>query len=91
MTLSFWYLLQESLWSVDWTTEEDGGVGVQEAALLDWAESTSGNEKDEQTTTNSNIMAATPIYTELIKVLRRKVTWPRQTELATWPRGMHVL
>jgi hypothetical protein len=84
MTLSFWYLLQESLWSVDWTAEEDG-PGASEAALLSWSDSVSGSKESESP--NSNIMAATPIYTALIKVLRRKVTWPRQVELASWPRG----
>ena len=87
MTLSFWYLLQESLWSVDWTTEDDG-PGAAEAALLDWVESKTSEKEMQSIPTNSNIMAATSIYMELVKVLRRKVTWPPQNELATWPRGV---
>lgn len=88
MTLSFWYLLQESLWSIDWLTEEDGGPGVQEAALLDWVETVS--KENEVEAQNPNIVAATPIYTSLVKVLRRKVTWPPQAELDSWPRGMSL-
>lgn len=87
MTLSFWYLLQESLWSVDWATEEDDGPDAAEAALLDWAESKRPEREAQEMPTNSNIMAAMPIYMELITVMKRKVTWPPQNELATWPRG----
>ncbi|KAH8115086.1 ARM repeat-containing protein [Phellopilus nigrolimitatus] len=83
MTLSFWYLLQEALWSVDY------GDSEAEAALADWAESVQGTGESGQKvkeSSRSDPGAATPIYAELVQVLKRKVTWPERAELATWAR-----
>ena len=30
---------------------------------------------------------AKAVYSELVKVLQRKVTWPQKSELQAWPRG----
>ncbi|EJD04736.1 ARM repeat-containing protein [Fomitiporia mediterranea MF3/22] len=83
MTLSFWYLLQEALWTVDY------GDDLAEAALEDWAESVQGGGTSRQGSvepSRPDYGAATPIYTELVQVLKRKVTWPEKTELARWTK-----
>ncbi|KAI6014180.1 armadillo-type protein [Pisolithus marmoratus] len=71
MTLGFWYLLQESLWSVDF--DEDGeGEDVSSSPLV----------VEEQ-----NRMAVVhAVYAELVKVLRRKVAWPPPNVLASWTK-----
>ncbi|KAI6009284.1 armadillo-type protein [Pisolithus marmoratus] len=71
MTLGFWYLLQESLWSVDF--DEDGeGEDVSSSPLA----------VEEQ-----NRMAVVhAVYAELVKVLRRKVAWPPPNVLASWTK-----
>ncbi|KIN96655.1 hypothetical protein M404DRAFT_931992 [Pisolithus tinctorius Marx 270] len=71
MTLGFWYLLQESLWSVDF--DEDGrGEDASSSPLV----------VEEQ-----NRMAVVhAVYAELVKVLRRKVAWPSQNVLASWTK-----
>ena len=73
MTLSFWYLLQESLWSVDYV--EDGAVD----ALQDWAESLGTNAEEKAPEEDRGAIAqnaAIPIYMALVQVLKRKATWP---------------
>lgn len=86
MMLSFWYLLQEALWSVDY----GGDVAVD--ALAEWAESIQGKNNDTRPDYEEfkapDHGPARPIYAELIQVLKRKVTWPRRTDLARWTRGM---
>ncbi|KAI6113429.1 armadillo-type protein [Pisolithus croceorrhizus] len=71
MTLGFWYLLQESLWGVDF--DEDGeGREVSSSPLVE----------EEQ-----NRMAVVhAVYAELVKVLRRKVAWPPQNVLESWTK-----
>lgn len=71
MTLGFWYLLQESLWSVDF--DEDGrGEDASSSPLA----------VEEQ-----NRMAVVhAVYAELVKVLRRKVAWPSQNVLTSWTK-----
>ncbi|TDL27101.1 ARM repeat-containing protein [Rickenella mellea] len=59
MTLSFWYLLQEAMWSVDFVT-------------------------DRTHTTENQWVVANGLYTELVATLKRKVTWPNQTQLSSW-------
>ncbi|KAL5498163.1 hypothetical protein ACEPAH_2293 [Sanghuangporus vaninii] len=84
MTLSFWYLLQEALWSVDY------GVDVAEDVLAEWAESIQGKSSDTRPDYEEfkapDHGPARPIYIELIQILRKKVTWPRRSELARWTR-----
>lgn len=84
MTLSFWYLLQESLWSVDF----GDGYSEAEDALVDWAESIQGPDAGAvRAQSGSQPGAAVPIYMELVQALKRKVTWPEKEVLATWTRG----
>ncbi|KAI5120002.1 hypothetical protein M0805_008463 [Coniferiporia weirii] len=83
MTLSFWYLLQEALWSADYGNDTASG------SLADWAESvqgTSGSRQGSSEPEQSDPSAATPIYAELVQVLKRKVTWPPKAELTTWTK-----
>ncbi|THH07205.1 hypothetical protein EW145_g3549 [Phellinidium pouzarii] len=83
MTLSFWYLLQEALWSVDY------GGDAADAALSDWAESIQGGSSSMQSSgepSQSDPGAAKPIYNELVQVLKKKVTWPNRAELSSWSK-----
>lgn len=61
ITLSFWYLFQEALWSVDFEApegdEDNGSSSVAE-------------QRDEQ------VAMAKAVYSELVQVLRRKVGFP---------------
>ncbi|KIK18577.1 hypothetical protein PISMIDRAFT_109109 [Pisolithus microcarpus 441] len=71
MTLGFWYLLQESLWGVDFDEDGEGG-DVSSSPLVE----------EEQ-----NRMAVVhAVYAELVKVLRKKVEWPPQSVLASWTK-----
>ena len=87
MTLSFWYLLQESLWSVDYV--EDGAID----ALQDWAESL-GTDAGEKTSGEDRGAvaqnAAVPIYFGLVQVLKRKVTWPPKADIVRWTKGIET-
>lgn len=69
MTLGFWYLFQEALWSSDPDYESD-------------AEELPTKRHDGEQWT-----IAKAVYSELIKVLQRKATWPERSTLQTWPRG----
>ncbi|KAI0686931.1 ARM repeat-containing protein [Cytidiella melzeri] len=68
MTLGFWYLFQESLWSSGPDPDEDD------------ADPPSSKMSGEQW----NISKA--VYSELIRVLRRKSVWPPKSVLQEWPR-----
>jgi len=70
--MQFWYLLQESLWAVDYSEADGNGEG--------WERSENGAEGKHWT-------VATEIYKEVVEVLRRKITWPSQVDLALWTRG----
>lgn len=71
MTLGFWYLFQEALWSTDpdYDSEE---LPTKKHDVEQWA-------------------IAKAVYSELIKVLQRKATWPERSILQSWPRGNVVL
>ncbi|KAI0714221.1 ARM repeat-containing protein [Cerioporus squamosus] len=71
MTLGFWYLFQEALWTADYGFDvaEDGDSGPQ-------AEE---RERD-------MLPVAKAVYTELVSVLRRKVVWPPRAVLSGWAR-----
>ena len=71
MTLGFWYLLQESLWSVEY---EDGEDERGSAPPVDVEE---GNR----------MALVNAVYVELVKILRSKVAWPPQSILNGWPKG----
>ncbi|KAF8523853.1 ARM repeat-containing protein [Gautieria morchelliformis] len=70
LCLAFWYLLQESLWSVDFVSDREpskDSEGWQRSEEVQWEHAHS-------------------IYEELVEILRRKVTWPRKEELCGWSK-----
>ncbi|KAJ3573233.1 hypothetical protein NP233_g2568 [Leucocoprinus birnbaumii] len=68
MTLGFWYLFQEALWSVDYHLEDaSGDVG-------EFAETAPGGDAREK----EQVRVAKAVYIELVQVLRRKVAFPPQ-------------
>ncbi|KIJ41891.1 hypothetical protein M422DRAFT_68108 [Sphaerobolus stellatus SS14] len=69
--MQFWYLLQESLWAVDYSTT-DGADG--------------GWERSEGDVEGKNWEVAAEIYKEVVEVLRRKITWPKREDLSTWTK-----
>ncbi|RPD63454.1 ARM repeat-containing protein [Lentinus tigrinus ALCF2SS1-6] len=73
MTLSYWYLFQEALWTADYGFDvaEDGDSGAQ------------ADERE-----RDMMPVAKAVYTELVSVLRRKVVWPPRAVLGGWARGM---
>jgi hypothetical protein len=71
MTLGFWYLFQEALWSLNNDEEEDdSAVDAQPTRA----------EQNQWT-------VAKAVYVEVVQVLRRKVVWPPATILRNWPKG----
>ena len=70
MTLSFWYLYQEALWS---TNYYEDGDGERSSVPPD-----TGGEAQE-------VLMAKAVYSELVKVLRRKVVFPPTG--SGWLRG----
>ncbi|KZP33116.1 ARM repeat-containing protein [Athelia psychrophila] len=76
MTLGFWYLFQEALWSVDYTVEDGDEEPGQGRPLLD-----EEAEKEKQ-----HEIVAKAVYSELVQTLRRKVTWPPATDLNEWAK-----
>ena len=73
MTLGFWYLYQEALWCTDYYLE-DGGE-ERSSVPLD-----TGNRGEAQ-----EVLMAKAVYSELVKVLRRKVAFPPAG--SGWLRG----
>lgn len=72
MTLGFWYLFQEALWSTDFYIEEEGEERSPPPANTDESEA-------------KQVLMARAVFTELVKVLRRKVAFPPQG--SGWSRG----
>lgn len=72
MTLGFWYLFQESLWSVEYEDQAEDQDGIP--SLLDV------KEKEQWTVVNA-------VYVQLVEILRRKVMWPDQHTLSYWAKG----
>ncbi|CAA7262307.1 unnamed protein product [Cyclocybe aegerita] len=64
MTLGFWYLFQEALWSTDYYIEE----GAEDRSSVPPDTGEGGESKQ--------VLMAKAVYTELVKVLRRKVAFP---------------
>jgi hypothetical protein len=82
MTLGFWYLFQEALWSVDYNFEDEGDDDDSNGGpLLD-----DQDEKEKQ-----QDLVAKAVYGELVQVLRRKVVWPPAAVLNGWAKGLCVL
>lgn len=79
MTLGFWYLFQEALWSVEYSFEEEGDDEYENGRpLLDEEE-----EREKQ----QNLVAKA-VYSQLVQVLRRKVVWPQAAFLNSWTKGL---
>ncbi|KAF8511488.1 ARM repeat-containing protein [Hysterangium stoloniferum] len=70
MCLPFWYLLQESLWTVDFVSDREPGKESE------------GWERSEE----KQWEVANEVYMELVDILRRKVMWPKQEVLNQWPK-----
>lgn len=71
MTLGFWYLFQESLWSVEYEDQAENQDDIP--SLLDV------KEKEQWAVVNA-------VYVQLVEILRRKVTWPDQRTLNYWAK-----
>ncbi|KAG2354786.1 ARM repeat-containing protein [Suillus spraguei] len=71
MTLGFWYLFQESLWSVEYEDQDEDEDGIP--SLLNV------KEKEQWAIVNA-------VYVQLVEILRRKVTWPDQRTLSYWAK-----
>lgn len=71
MTLGFWYLFQESLWSVEYDEEGDESGSVPPADVEE----------------SNRMALVNAVYVELVKILRSKVAWPPQSILSGWPKG----
>jgi hypothetical protein len=71
MTLGFWYLFQEALWTVDFDAKSDDDVHTS-PDLNDFRE-------------RKQVLVARAVYMELMKALRRKVAFPPPG--SGWSRG----
>jgi hypothetical protein len=71
MTLGFWYLFQESLWSVEYEDQAEDQDSIP--SLLDV------KEKEQWAVVNA-------VYVQLVEILRRKVMWPDQRTLSHWAK-----
>lgn len=85
MTLSFWYLFQEALWSADFEAPEGEEDNVSSLRV---------GQRDEQ------VAMAKAVYSELVQVLRRKVAFPSKgngwskgllSPLSNAPNTYHVV
>lgn len=74
MTLGFWYLLQEALWSTDFFLEDDD----------EDRRSPKVPETDEHGE-SQQVVTAKAVFRELVQILRRKVTFPNSN--SGWSRG----
>jgi len=78
MTLGFWYLFQEALWTVDFYAEN----GDADHTPPPQGPDSSGDQKQ--------LLIAKAVYMELINVLRRKAAFPPPG--SGWSRGTkHIL
>lgn len=71
MTLGFWYLFQESLWSVEYDDGDDERGSVPPADVEE----------------RNRLAVVNAVYVELVKILRSKVAWPPPGILGGWPKG----
>ena len=77
MTLGFWYLFQEALWSTDFYIEDGDSDRSPPPPDLD----ESGESKQ--------VLMAKAVYMEVVKVLMMKVAFPPPG--SGWSRGMYVI
>ena len=78
MTLGFWYLFQEALWSTpsdEDTWEEEAGTRFDVMG-----------EKEKE-----HWIVVKAVYSELVMTLRRKVVWPGRDYLSGWTSGELLL
>ncbi|CCM04086.1 uncharacterized protein FIBRA_06245 [Fibroporia radiculosa] len=75
LTLGFWYLFQEALWSAEYEQDFEYTDGEAVGAP-------GGTLKEEQ----AHFRVAKAVYSELVQILRRKVVWPNPVALRGWPR-----
>jgi hypothetical protein len=78
MTLGFWYIFQEALWNDDSYRE------VPEEEEAGGHETSAEKEKKRQ-------IVVRAVYSELVRVLRQKVIWPREEVLGGWTGGSYSL
>lgn len=79
MTLGFWYLFQEALWTVDYHIDDtEGDVGQFAEPVA------SGDTREKE-----QVRVAEAVYFELVQILRRKVTFPPQG--SGWGKGKHTI
>ena len=76
MTLGFWYLLQEALWTTDFCIENGNDDHSPPPLNLD------------DTGQSKQVAIAKAVYMELAKVLRRKVAFPPPG--SGWSRGERI-
>lgn len=92
MTLGFWYLLQESLWSADYDGEQEWGEhGPQDSGSGSGSrgqdDRDGGTPGDHETHEKNRWTVIRAVFGELVQVLRRKVVWPEKQALDGWGRG----
>jgi hypothetical protein len=73
MTLGFWYLFQEALWSTNVYADEDGRPYPP------------APEDKDGDTQSKHVLMAKAVFSELVQVLRRKVAFPPPG--SGWSRG----
>jgi hypothetical protein len=90
LTLGFWYLFQEALWSASHDSQSDDRLHTSDSdgeehsqSLLQDGETSRENEETER----AHWVMVKTIYAELVKVLRRKVVWPGREVLSMWTNG----
>ncbi|KAF8835272.1 ARM repeat-containing protein [Paxillus ammoniavirescens] len=71
MTLGFWYLFQESLWSVEYDEDDEERGSIPPSSDVE---------------ERNRLAIVNVVYVELVKVLRSKVAWPPQSMLSGWAK-----
>jgi hypothetical protein len=80
MTLGFWYLFQEALWSSDYYLDQEGnGVELDTEGNEVWGKDAKGKEEEK-------MEIAKAVYSELVQVLRRKVRLPPADLAVQWSK-----
>lgn len=80
MTLGFWYLLQEALWSTDFYFGDGDGDTNDDGAEAATPSAQDAKEAEQVT-------VAKAVYIELVQVLRRKVAFPGPGDRSAWSKG----
>lgn len=94
MTLPFWYLFQEALWSTD--TDSDSGFYVrwdEGGGEVDASVAGEGAYKEGHARVHTaQVAMEKAVYSELVRVLRRKVVFPPPGSASGngWSKGLLV-